>query len=103
MGVTFVQKQFIIKVELKYVTSMLGFEMSGSRDKVIQYLKDHGVTSKSELYSSCCGNYYYNGSKHFGEILSRMVISGVIERPKHGYYSLPSQKTEFAEGDLFGG
>ena len=33
-------------------------------------------------------NYYYNGSKHIGDRLSRMVKSGLLVRVKPGLYRL---------------
>lgn len=66
--------------------------MSEVRHKIQYQLSKFGEVSKQELYDVCAKNYYNNGMKHFGEILSRMVKSGDIERVKKGWYSLPKPK-----------
>lgn len=72
---------------------------------------DHTATKK-ELVAKFGGVYYCNGSKHLGEVLSRMVKSGHLIRIKPGVYKVenramrlckPQQETTIFEKMIFGG
>lgn len=43
--------------------------------------------------------YYYNASKHIGDVLSRMVTSGFLHRPKRGVYDIGGSKKETIDSD----
>ena len=56
---------------------------------------------KSELLDHFGGWYYHNAPKHLGDLLSRMVKSGLLHRPKRGYYALGNNATASNQGTLF--
>lgn len=60
------------------------------RQIICEYLKANGVSKKEKIYDAINAQswYYCNATKHFGEILSRMVNAGILEREKIGYYCL---------------
>ena len=49
------------------------------------------ITKKEivEMYGRC---YFYNGAKHLGDILSRMVKSGLLIREKPGVFKVGKGK-----------
>lgn len=53
-----------------------------------EYLKQNGTSKKSDMYKDLKVSswYYANASKHFGDILSRMVKNGLIIRISKGVY-----------------
>lgn len=50
--------------------------------------KQGGSFTKAEAVYQFGPNYYCNGDKHVGAILSRMVNSGILERPAPGKYRI---------------
>jgi len=64
-----------------------------NQSKVIKALTEKGEPmTKRELIKETNILYYANTDKHFGEILSRMVKSGLIHRPSRGVYQLGPDK-----------
>jgi hypothetical protein len=57
---------------------------------IMLYLHDKGLVSKKQMMEDLRVEYWYyhNAAKHFGDILSRMVNSGFIQREKKGYFKL---------------
>lgn len=62
--------------------------MSWKRQKIIEFCKKNGnrITKKDAM--SLIDDYYCNGEKHVGEVLSRLVKSGVLERIKPGLFKI---------------
>lgn len=57
---------------------------------IIKFLEGKQPQSKKQMMDSLLVShwYYHNAEKHFGDILSRMVNSGLLKREKKGFYSL---------------
>lgn len=53
---------------------------------LLSLIKENGEMSKSQIVDHCSDWYYANGDKHIGDVLSRMVSSNLIHRPKNGVY-----------------
>ena len=53
---------------------------------LLELIKQNGEMQKSAIVEHCDGWYYANADKHVGDILSRMVESNLIHRPKQGLY-----------------
>jgi len=54
---------------------------------------DFDITlSKQEIITLAKIGYYHNTDKHAGDVLSRMVNNGTLERPKRGHFKLRSQR-----------
>lgn len=58
---------------------------------IIKFIQDHSEDSVKlkEIVDKFEHWYYYNGRHHIQEIMSRMVRSGKLVRPKRGSYSIP--------------
>lgn len=69
-------------------------KISDKQTVILQTLQDKESMSKSELMEELQVNrwYYANYEKHFGEILSRMVNSGLIDRISKGKFKFKSSK-----------
>lgn len=70
-----------------------------SQTKIIQHLAKVETATKAELYQNSSYSYYHNWQKHFGDVLSRMVKNGSIERVKNGVYKLKSSGLKNIEKD----
>lgn len=55
---------------------------------IIQYLYRFETATTAEIFEAIPWNHYYYKKKHLGEILSRMVKNGSIERVRRGVYRL---------------
>jgi len=58
------------------------------------------VLHKSEIIELGKISYYYNTNKHVGDVLSRMVKNGLLERPKKGYYKLTGRQNKHFNKDF---
>ncbi len=66
--------------------------MTTYKQKLIyQFIKSKGEASLQDIASAMPWAYYYNQNKHFGDVLSRMVRIGLIERIKPGVFKLSSR------------
>lgn len=66
--------------------------LSPKQQEIIRVLRDlGGKATKQELYDNCTTNYYANGKFHFGNILTRLVQRGILQRPKKGTYQFKPQ------------
>lgn len=61
---------------------------STKQNQVLNYLGTVDQTTSKMIYHHMPFGYYRNESKHFCELLSRMVRSGLIVRLKKGVYKL---------------
>lgn len=68
--------------------------MTAHQSSIIRYLKDAKEASLQEIYDNVNFGYYHNGNKHLGDVLSRMVKSGMIERVKKGTFRLRTKPLE---------
>ena len=50
--------------------------------------------TKKQAVDLIGGCYYCNESKHVGDVLSRMVNSGLLKRLKNGHFQISEKKTE---------
>lgn len=67
--------------------------MSKSKQKEIaEYLKCVESATIDEIYKNVSFSYYYNANKYVGEILSRMIKSGHVERVKKGVFKLVKER-----------
>ena len=56
------------------------------QQEIEMYLSKVPCATIDEIYANVSFSYYCNANKHLGEILSRMVKSGKIERVKKGLF-----------------
>lgn len=76
--------------------------MTEKQRKIINLLRaNKEPMSKSELLKHFGHWYYYNASKHLGDILSRMVDNNLLYRPSRGYYALGNNATPSNQMSLF--
>jgi predicted transcriptional regulator of viral defense system len=54
--------------------------------EIQKYLSTVPSATIDEIYANVSFSYYCNANKHLGEILSRMVKDGKIERVKKGLF-----------------
>ena len=58
------------------------------QSQVIAYLRTVESAKKADIYRNVKFGYYCNWQHHLGELLSRMVNRGLIERVSKGVYKL---------------
>lgn len=56
------------------------------QQEIQKYLMSVESATLQEIYDNVSFGYFRNHAKHLGEILSRMVKSGQIERAKKGVF-----------------
>ncbi len=61
---------------------------SSKQSEVLQYLNTVESAKKSDIYQNVKFGYFLNWEKHLGELLSRMVKRGMIERVERGVYKV---------------
>jgi len=65
--------------------------LTPSQKKVLQLAQEAGGTVASSTIVEALGRKYYsNPEKHVGDIVSRMVKSGLLIRVKPGVFRLPT-------------
>lgn len=67
--------------------------LTPQQSQILKDAQERGgtITKKEivEMYGRC---YYHNGAKHLGDILSRMVKSGLLIREKPGIFKVGKGK-----------
>lgn len=67
--------------------------LTPQQTQILQDAQERGgtITKREvvEMYGRC---YFYNGEKHLGDILSRMVKSGLLIREKPGVFKVGKGK-----------
>ena len=68
-----------------------------SREKQIMKLfsLEKTIITKKEITEKLGNTYYHNGSKHLGDVLSRMVNNGTLIRLKLGVFEIRTKQKEF--------
>ena len=67
---------------------MLGTrKLSPKHRKIVTFI-GNDVKTKAEVVDQFKSWYYYNASKHIGDVLTRLVRAGWLERPMRGHYSV---------------
>lgn len=72
--------------------------LTEKQKKVIDFIRnsnDKQITKKQAM--GLIDTHYYNGAKHVGDCLSRMVNSGLLERVKAGVFIIGKGKTKKIE------
>lgn len=64
------------------------------QQEIFKYLSTVESADINEIYKNVTFSYYCNANKHLGEILSRMVKSGKIERVKKGVFRVKNKMGE---------
>jgi len=65
--------------------------LTTSQKKVLQLAQNmDGMVVSSTIVEALGGQYYSNPEKHVGDIVSRMVKSGLLIRVKPGVFRLPT-------------
>lgn len=66
--------------------------MPSHKQKEILRLFHPGIEiTKQTIVKNCGLRYYHNAEKYIGEILSRMVAQGLIDRVRPGVFVLPEK------------
>lgn len=70
-------------------------KLTVKQQKVVNFInrsEDKQITKKQAV--ELIDDHYCNGDKHVGEVLSRMVKSGTLERVKNGVFKIGSGKSK---------
>lgn len=70
------------------------------RFEIQKYLSGVEQATLAEIYEAVPFGYYHNGHKHLGQILSKMVESGQVERISKGVFRLGT-KVRLVKGQKF--
>ena len=62
------------------------------QEEILLYLKSVESATKKDIYTNVKFGYYHNWQKHLGDVLTRMVRNGTIERVKRGVYQFKRNK-----------
>lgn len=76
-------------------------KLSPKQFEIINFMINKEPQTKKQLMDALYvqGWYYCNESKHFGEVLSRLIKSGHLKREKKGLYSLNEKRKVKSEID----
>lgn len=61
-------------------------KLTKGQSEIMRYIREHGKITKAQAVQLIGGKYYYNAPKHVGDVLSRMVKSGLLRRESRGIY-----------------
>lgn len=56
-------------------------------------IKNNNQITKKQAVELMGHNYYHNGEKYVGEVLSRMVKSQLLKRIKNGLFEIQTKQT----------
>ena len=74
--------------------------LTDNQKAIINKAKENdGQITKKEAVELIGGNYYCNAGKHVGDVLTRMVKSGLLERIKIGVYKTSSKGKKEKESE----
>ncbi|MCQ4139206.1 type IV toxin-antitoxin system AbiEi family antitoxin domain-containing protein [Chryseobacterium sp. EO14] len=62
--------------------------MTDKQKVIFEFVKDNGSITKKTAIEKIGNNYFLNADKYVGEVLSRMVKSGLLKRVKKGVFTL---------------
>lgn len=71
-----------------------------NHNAILNHLRQNETATLAELYQISPFGYYCNWQKHFGQVMSRLVKQGLVERVKPGVFKLgskPKPKGEITE------
>jgi predicted transcriptional regulator of viral defense system len=69
--------------------------LTPKQKKILEFASSHEKQiTKKQAFELIGGCYYCNASKHVGDVLSRMVNSGLLKRLKNGHFEISEKKTE---------
>lgn len=60
--------------------------LSAHQAEVLRYLQTVPEANKDNIYINVSFGYYHNWQKHLGDVLTRMVKAGLIDRARRGIY-----------------
>lgn len=60
--------------------------MSKKQQEIEAYLRSVETATIADIYKNVSFTYYHNADKYVGEMLSRMIKSGKVERIKPGVF-----------------
>ena len=69
------------------------------RQILAMFTDSSSTVTKKGIVNKFGGHYYYAASKYIGEILSRMVEGGLLERVKPGVFKLGKGKPGKAQNE----
>ena len=76
--------------------------MSAKQQQILNKIREKGEPMTKQDLLIHFGHWYFrNEAKHLGDVLSRMVNSGLLCRPKRGYYYLGSKPVPPNQMSLF--
>lgn len=70
--------------------------MTDKQQIIFDYVKSNGQITKQKAVEFIGKNYYCNADKHVGDVLSRMVKSGLLKRIKPGLFELGDRTNKAA-------
>lgn len=62
--------------------------MTDKQKIIFDFVRENGSITKKTAVDKIGGSYFINASKHVGDVLSRMVKSGLLKRVKNGVFEL---------------
>lgn len=68
--------------------------LSCKQKEILSAFYQHKELTKKQLVEMFGDWYYYNASKHLGDVLGRMVKKRLIHRKKKGLYAIGHGKEE---------